>query len=253
LTAAVCTCPREAARLDVLGVPIDLIDETTTLVRLRRFVECGATHVVHHLPADPLVRALDDPSFAATLRAADLNVADGAGVVAATRALGSRALRERVYGPDLMRRALAERDLSHGLMGGTPQILATLAASWSIAFTHAPPVRDVTPAGVAEDVAALGGRPDVLWVGLGTPKQQTWAELARVHDPASAVVTVGAAFDFLSGAKPQAPRVLQRSGLEWAFRLASEPGRLWRRYLIGNPRFVAAVLRQRLRQGSASR
>lgn len=247
MSSTVCTCPRDAGRADVLGVPIDLVDGDGALARLRRYAGCPATHVVHHLSADPLVRALDDAALAGALRAGDLNVADGMSVVFATRVLGPRTLRSRVYGPDLMRRALAEPGLTHGLIGGTPDVLDALARRFPVSAAYAPPMRAlITDADVASDVAALGSLPDVLWVGLGTPKQQVWAELARRLEPARAIVTVGAAFDFLSGAKRQAPGWMQRSGFEWAFRLGAEPRRLWRRYLIGNPRFVAGVVRQRL-------
>jgi N-acetylglucosaminyldiphosphoundecaprenol N-acetyl-beta-D-mannosaminyltransferase len=107
-------------------------------------------------------------------------------------------------------------------------------------------MREVTHAGVEQDLRAIGTDADVLWVGLSTPKQQRWAELARQHRPAKIIATVGAAFDFHAGTKPQAPVWMQRAGLEWTFRLATEPRRLWRRYLIGNPRFVWAVLNQRM-------
>jgi N-acetylglucosaminyldiphosphoundecaprenol N-acetyl-beta-D-mannosaminyltransferase len=90
-------------------------------------------------------------------------------------------------------------------------------------------------------------RPDILWVGLGSPKQDLWMSIHRPLLDVPVMIGVGAAFDFLSGVKPQAPRWMQKSGLEWVFRLASEPRRLWRRYLIGNTVFIYYVCREQFR------
>jgi N-acetylglucosaminyldiphosphoundecaprenol N-acetyl-beta-D-mannosaminyltransferase len=153
---------------------------------------------------------------------------------------------------NVMRWGLVRR-LRHSLVGGSAQTIEELQNNLRrripglrVVGAHSPPVREVTHAGVEQDLRALDADADVLWVGLSTPKQQRWAELARQHHPAKVVATVGAAFDFHAGNKPQAPGWMQRAGLEWTFRLATEPRRLWRRYLIGNPRFVLAVLNQRL-------
>jgi N-acetylglucosaminyldiphosphoundecaprenol N-acetyl-beta-D-mannosaminyltransferase len=163
---------------------------------------------------------------------------------------------ERVYGPDLML-AVCEAGravgLRHYLFGGVEgvaeQLRARLAARFpgvEIVGTFTPPFRDLRPEefGVLQaDVAAK--RPDVIWVGLGTPKQEKfmarhWRELE-----AGVLIGVGAAFDFHSGRMPQAPRWMQRSGLEWLFRLCSEPRRLGPRYLKTNPLFVLRVLAQK--------
>jgi N-acetylglucosaminyldiphosphoundecaprenol N-acetyl-beta-D-mannosaminyltransferase len=116
-----------------------------------------------------------------------------------------------------------------------------------IAGTYFPPFRPLTP---EEDDQVVGmineTSPDVVWVGLGSPKQERWmaAHVGRVEAPT--LIGVGAAFDFLTGRKRQAPRWMQRSGLEWLFRLLTEPRRLWRRYLVNNPLFVLLVLTQAL-------
>src|SRR5439155_24551520 len=122
-----------------------------------------------------------------------------------------------------------ERDLTHALVGGTPQLLETLtrklrsgAPHLRIAGAYAPPFRDVTPEGVAEDLVHLPERADLMWIGLGSPKQHWWADFARRHDPATVIVTVGAAFDFIAGAKAQAPAWVRRASLEWLFRLGME-------------------------------
>src|SRR5690606_12272010 len=159
---------------------------------------------------------------------------------------------DRVYGPDVME-AVFERgdDLTHYLLGGSPDTLAALQASIADRWPHvkivgaeSPPFRSMTADEVAEqdERIRLSGA-DMAWVGLGTPKPD-W-DAARLARSVTAMgLAVGAAFDFLAGVKPQAPAWMQKSGTEWAFRLASEPRRLTKRYLWGNPRFVMATIRR---------
>lgn len=251
-----CTCPSPTSRLRVAGVLIDALSFSEALRRIGDFLNCDGTHVVHHLSADPIVQAMDDPALREALEHSDLNLPDGMGVVWGARASGARRLKRRVYGPELMEAVLQSglgRDLQHAFVGGSPAGLEALKRRLAARFprmrvagAHAPPFREVTPAAVVEDLERLGAESDVLWIGLGTPKQQLWAHYARRFRPARVIATVGAAFDFLAGLKPQAPRWIGERGLEWAFRLATEPRRLWRRYLLGNPRFVWAVARERL-------
>ena len=171
---------------------------------------------------------------------------------------------ERVYGPDLML-ALCKQSLVEGyrhyFYGGADGVAEKLVARLSRQFSGlqiagfwSPPFRPLTP---DEDEALIqrinGAQPDIVWVGLSTPKQEYWMHehLGRVSAPV--MIGVGAAFDFHAGVKRQAPRWMQRSGLEWSFRLLSEPRRLWRRYLINNPLFIWMVLLQALRSGHTSR
>jgi N-acetylglucosaminyldiphosphoundecaprenol N-acetyl-beta-D-mannosaminyltransferase len=114
---------------------------------------------------------------------------------------------------------------------------------------YAPPFRDLTVEEedrIAQDINAA--RPDVVWAGIGVPKQEKWMARMRDRLEAPVLVGVGAAFDFHAGLVPQAPALMQRLGLEWLFRLAQEPRRLWRRYLRYNPRFVTGFVRQYLRE-----
>lgn len=162
---------------------------------------------------------------------------------------------ERVYGPDAMSGVLDTSDASaprHYLLGGSPetlgQLLAAIAVRWpsaQVVGAESPPYRSLSEAEQTQQdarIAASGATH--VWVGLGTPKQD-W-EVARIADSLPVVaLAVGAAFDFLSGSKPQAPVWMQRSGTEWLYRLASEPRRLFKRYLWGNPRFVYAAWRDR--------
>jgi len=159
----------------------------------------------------------------------------------------------RVYGPDLMLQ-LCERSVAEGyrhyLYGGGEGIAQRLSEKLRERFpgirmvgAHSPPFRPLTPEEDEEVVRRINvARPDIVWVGLGTPKQERWMEAHRDRLEASVLIGVGAAFDFHSGAKRQAPRWMQNSGLEWLFRLANEPRRLWRRYLVNNTWFVTLVL-----------
>jgi N-acetylglucosaminyldiphosphoundecaprenol N-acetyl-beta-D-mannosaminyltransferase len=156
----------------------------------------------------------------------------------------------RVYGPELTPRLLARaaaEGVPVGFYGGSPEVidaLRTVAArrwpSLRVAYAYAPPFRELDDAEDDEIVRSIvdsGAR--ILFVGLGCPKQERWMRAHQARLPL-VQIGVGAAFDFLAGTKRQAPALLQRAGLEWAFRLATEPRRLWKRYLRHNPRFVMA-------------
>jgi len=180
--------------------------------------------------------------------AAGLVSTDGMPLVWLCRLKGQRSA-ERVYGPDLML-ALCSRSQAkayrHFLYGASPEVLEALAArlkarypSLKVVGSYAPPYRQLDPLEDAQIVDLIKqANPDVVWVGLSTPKQERWMaeHVERLGVPA--LIGVGAAFDFHSGRKRQAPRWMQRSGLEWLFRLLSEPRRLWRRYLLNIPLFA---------------
>ena len=178
--------------------------------------------------------------------------------------MGSEAARvrnaTRVYGPGLTPRLLAraaDEGVPVGFYGGSPEVIEALRAVASqrwpelqIAYAVSPPFRPLEQAEdeeIVRTIVASGAR--LLFVGLGCPKQERWMHEHRDRLPL-VQLGVGAAFDFLAGTKRQAPAILQRAGLEWLFRLATEPRRLWRRYLRHNPRFVvlfgAQVVRARL-------
>ena len=200
-----------------------------------------------------VMEAFDAPDYQRTVNASELVTSDGVPLVWALRGLGIPGA-ERVYGPDLTPILCARAEalsLPVGFYGGSPDVLDTLLERLTqrfpalrIAFAHSPPFRPLDPdedRQVAEAIAESGVR--ILFVGLGCPKQERW--MAAHRDVLScAMVGVGAAFDFLAGRKRQAPPLLQRAGLEWLFRLATEPRRLWWRYLVHNPRFVFHFARQ---------
>jgi N-acetylglucosaminyldiphosphoundecaprenol N-acetyl-beta-D-mannosaminyltransferase len=162
----------------------------------------------------------------------------------------------RVYGPDLMLRlfgASIEAGWRHFLYGASPATLERLTERLQCRFPgahivgrHSPPYRPTTPEEDAAEVRMIeAAKPDIVWVGLSTPKQERWMATHRplLKTPVL-LIGVGAAFDMHAGTLTQAPRVLQVLGLEWAFRLAMEPRRLWWRYVRNNPAFLLAILCQ---------
>ena len=219
---------------------------------------------VHFANAYTIALADSDPEYGALLaRRGSAAFTDGVPVAW----VGRRAYPEfaetwdRVYGPDVMEAVLDASTVEgprHFLLGGSPETLdelqSVIASRWVDALivgAESPPFRELTAEEfVAQDARIRDSGATIVWVGLGTPKQD-W-EVARLAGSLPVVaMAVGAAFDFLAGVKPQAPLWMQRSGTEWAFRLATEPKRLARRYLWGNPRFLmAAMKRPGLRKGA---
>ena len=196
-----------------------------------------------------IVEAQRDPAFKKTLNSTDLVVPDGMPLVWLGRRAGCH-LPRRVYGPDLMLafcEQTAGRGYRHFFYGGEPGVPERLAESLKCRFpamevcgTFSPPFRPLNE----EEDREIGNMvssaaPDVLWVGLGTPKQERWMREHRDGLNVPVLVSVGAAFDFLSGKRSQAPSWMREHGLEWLFRLVQEPRRLWRRYLVDGLRFVA--------------
>ncbi len=243
----------------LLGMRVDVADYREATERILAMAESGGGMAcvanVHMV-----MEAWDDPRFRAVVNGAELVTSDGMPLVWSLRALGARDA-TRVYGPTLtplLCEEAARRGVPVGFYGGSPGVMAALTQrlaqrcpGLAIAFTHCPPQSEAPPAVDERIVSAIeesGAR--VLFVGLGCPKQERWMAGYRDH-LTCALVGVGAAFDFLAGAKPQAPAWLQRAGLEWLYRLASEPRRLWRRYARNNPRFAVRMLRQIARERGA--
>jgi N-acetylglucosaminyldiphosphoundecaprenol N-acetyl-beta-D-mannosaminyltransferase len=254
----VAAAPDLPATAEVLGVPLALTDYEQTLDWIDDAVASGHRGYVCVAATHTVMATRDDPALRAAVLAADFTVPDGQPLVWALKALGHD-VSDRVYGPDLMEQACAraaqtgQRFYLYG--GRNPGALAQLARSLRLRYPglrivggQAPPFRTLTDAeeeAVAADIKRSGA--DVVWVGLGVPKQEKWMATMRHRVSASVLIGVGAAFDFHAGLIPQAPGWMQRAGLEWLFRLAQEPRRLWRRYLRYNPRFVVGFVRQYLR------
>jgi len=242
--------------VDVLGVPLALVDYDRTLdwveaaaaARQRGYLCVAAVHTV--------MACQEDPELHNAVRGANFTVPDGQPLVWALNLLGHR-LSSRVYGPELMWR-WCERAARTGarcyLHGGRnePEALAGLARRLRLAHPglrvvggstqHFGEYSDEELDALAADINR--SRPDVVWVGLGVPRQEKWMQRMRPRLDAPVLVGVGAAFDFHAGLMRQAPDWMQRSGLEWLYRLSKEPRRLWRRYLRYNPRFVTGFARQ---------
>jgi N-acetylglucosaminyldiphosphoundecaprenol N-acetyl-beta-D-mannosaminyltransferase len=208
---------------------------------------------VHFCSANTVVEASQSDRVRDALLRAELVAPDGVPLVWVGRLQGQHV--ERVCGPDFMLamvdrgRALGYR---HYLYGGAPGVAEKLATRMRQRFPGAdfvgievPPFRALSADEDAAAVAAINrARPDCVWIGLGSPKQDLWVADHRDRLDAAAVLAVGAAFDFHAGTKRRAPLWMQRSGAEWLFRLLTEPRRLWRRYTVVNLQFLALVLRQ---------
>ncbi len=204
-----------------------------------------------------IMTAHDDPEMAKILNEADIATPDGMPVVWALRSFGAKN-QQRVYGPTLMLgicAAAAESGMRVFLYGGHAAALPVLEArlrkqfpGLAIAGSYSPPFRALTP---HEDEQVIGmirdSRADLVFVGIGTPKQEKWMYGHRRRLPGVTLIGVGAAFDFHAGRTSQAPGWMQGSGLEWLFRLVAEPRRLWKRYLLVTPRFLPLWALQKLR------
>ena len=215
------------------------------------------SHCISATGAHGLVEARRNPAFGQVLKAFALNLPDGMPVVWLGRLKGAHDM-ERCYGPDFLRDVLlatANTQVTHFFCGGKDGIARELRSVAESRFgnphcvgTYSPPFHEMRQEewrGLAEAINAA--KPDIVWIGLSTPKQERFAhELSRrvnVHF----IITVGAAFDIHTGHLHQAPRLLQRMGLEWLFRLVMEPRRLWRRYLKIVPLFLVYAVNDLVR------
>lgn len=242
-------------RFDVLGVHISAVNMVGALDAITRWIDDGQRQYVCVTGVHGVMESQRDPQLRLIHNRSGLTTPDGMPMVWAAHWAGLAEV-TRVYGPDLML-AAAERAVERGwsfyLYGaarGVPELVtARLRERYPglrIAGTFSPPFRPLSAeedAEVVEKINASGA--DIVWVGLSTPKQERWmaTHVGRLTVPA--LIGVGAAFDIHAGTLRQAPRWMQRSGLEWLFRLGCEPRRLARRYLVNNPRFVLRVLRER--------
>jgi N-acetylglucosaminyldiphosphoundecaprenol N-acetyl-beta-D-mannosaminyltransferase len=245
-------------QFDVLGVRVAALDPMKGLARVEGWITRGEPGYVCHANVHGVMEARRDAALRAAYAGATLTVADGVPLVWVGRLLGQRAVR-RVYGPDFMLR-LTERAAARGyrvfFYGGAAGVATTLAGRLADRFpglrvvgAESPPFRPLTSdedRAMVERINASGA--DIVWVGLGCPKQERWMAEHRAALTAPVLLGVGAAFDFHSGRVAQAPRWLMPLGLEWLYRLVQEPRRLWRRYLLDNPLFIVLVATQLLRE-----
>jgi N-acetylglucosaminyldiphosphoundecaprenol N-acetyl-beta-D-mannosaminyltransferase len=248
-------------RGNILGVGISAINMKMTLEVIDGWFKRREQHYLIAAPAHCLVDCQRDEALRYIYNNAGMVTPDGMPLVWILKLMGFRGV-DRVCGSDLML-AVCEHGLREGyrhyLYGSTPEVIERLVKrlgerfpSIQIVGAHAPPFPYTAEYDglVVKQINAV--KPDIVWCGLGAAKEEVWTSQHVGKVTAPILIGVGAAFDFHSGTKPQAPRWMQRAGLEWAFRLANEPRRLWRRYLIGNPLFLWLVLLQALNRRTFS-
>lgn len=248
--------PNDRRRVNVLGVGVDAIDLPTAVDRIASAAADGAEGYVCVTGVHGVMEAQRDPALKRTLNSSLVTTPDGMPMVWLGRLAGFRSM-TRVYGPDLMlelcRKSVAT-GASHFLYGGNDGVAEELAAALrrrfpgiNIVGTYTPPFRTLNDAEVADLTNRLDAlAPDFMWIGLSTPKQERFMAEYAGRLKAKVMLGVGAAFDMHSGRAKQAPRWIQRSGLEWLYRLVQEPRRLFRRYARNNPAFVYSVMLQQL-------
>ena len=235
-------------RFDVLGVPVSAVDLDGAVATIEQWVRNGTKTYVCITGVHGVIESGKDFELRDIHRDAGLVTPDGMPLVWCAWSRGLRHVR-RVYGPELMRlitRRAPQNRIRHYYYGGAAGVARDLQAQLEIEVpelitvgSYAPPFRPLSPEEDKTIVASINeAKPDILWVGLSTPKQEGWMKAHRHQLDVPVMIGVGAAFDFLSGRKSQAPLWMQRIGLEWLFRLLTEPRRLWKRYLTIIPVFV---------------
>jgi N-acetylglucosaminyldiphosphoundecaprenol N-acetyl-beta-D-mannosaminyltransferase len=247
------------ARRAIVGTSVSITDYDEVLDAIDVAVAQREPIVICCAPASSLMFARRDPALAEALAGAQIVTPDGMGVVYAARFLGEK-ISDRVYGPDLM-----DAQLARAAAAGTPtfiygghdqaaldQLRATLTErhnGLNIVGGESPPHRPPTAEEAAATIATINdSEAQVVWVGLGSPKQELWMHANRGALRPAVLCGVGAAFDFYIGRVEQAPAWMQKRGLEWLYRVIKDPVRLGKRYLLTLPAFVLAVITQRLRK-----
>ncbi|MBI9048090.1 MAG: WecB/TagA/CpsF family glycosyltransferase [Anaerolineaceae bacterium] len=245
------TFPRE----NILGIAVNAINMQQAIGQIESWVIRKESAYICVTPAHAIMECVNQPELKKIYNESSMTTPDGMAIVWLLKLADHKQI-TRVYGPDLLLQtcsAFVDRDVKHFFYGGAPHVaeklvqkLRAINPQVKIAGSYSPPFRalseeeDATVIKMFKDSGA-----DIIWIGLGSPKQEQW--MANHYNQCNAVmIGVGAAFDFLSGTKKQAPYWIQRSGFEWLFRLFSEPKRLWRRY-IKYPKFIWLVIMQKLK------
>jgi N-acetylglucosaminyldiphosphoundecaprenol N-acetyl-beta-D-mannosaminyltransferase len=227
---------------------------TATLQIMDDWIRNGNRENICLANAYGLVEARRNPALRESYEQAGLLVADGVPVVWAAHWFGGRRV-GRVYGPKLLQAACersAQTGWSHYFYGGAPGVAPLLIKKLSLQFPTlniagwaSPPFRKLTELETQSAIRDINSsRANILWVGTGAPRQEIWMSRHRNEITVPVIAGVGAAFDFLSGLKPEAPNWMQQAGLGWLFRLLTEPRRLWRRYIFGNAEFALLLAKQ---------
>ena len=235
-------------RYDVLGVRVSATNLDLASETISAWIKNKEKQYVCVAPVSTIVECQHDDAYRKIVNDAGMVTPDGMPVVWLGKMQRVPDL-ERTYGPDLLLKLCGlskEREHRHYFYGGNPQsndrlikVLKRRFPGIHIAGTYVPRVLKIKEKETADVIQAINqAKPDILWVGLGSPKQDQWMVDHRDELDVPVIIGVGAAFDFVSGMKKQAPRWMQKAGLEWFFRLCSEPKRLWKRYLVGNTQFL---------------
>lgn len=242
--------PRSSKSFKVMGVRVHAVQIPDVVEQMERWIaRRDACHFIAVTGMHGVSESQRDLNFKRILNEADLVVPDGMPLVWLGKRHG-HPLRRRVYGPELMQTFCREtglryRHFLYGGMSGVPELLSSVLKDHfgtNVVGEYSPPFRALTPQEDREIIDRIHtAKPDVLWVGLSTPKQERWMHEHRLKLRVPVLVGVGAAFDMNSGRAKQAPAWMQENGLEWSFRLFQEPRRLWRRYLINGSQFVFGV------------
>lgn len=238
--------------VSLLGVKISQVSLPMACNRIIEWVSEKHRTYVCVAPVATLVDAKRDEFYRSVVNGAGMVTPDGMPVVWLARMKGCHKI-SRTYGPDLMHEVCQHGQragIKHFFYGSSEDTLKKLTQELKgkypaikIVGSYAPPFFSTVQQEHDEIIARMNAaNADILWVGLGSPKQDLWMHTHRALINASVIIGAGAAFDFVARVKPQAPRWMQRSGLEWLFRLGCEPQRLWKRYLVGNTLFCWYVL-----------
>jgi N-acetylglucosaminyldiphosphoundecaprenol N-acetyl-beta-D-mannosaminyltransferase len=239
-------------KFSVLGVGVNPVQISDVIARMQDWIaQHGECRTIAVTGMHGIMEAHHDRAFKNILNSSTLVVPDGMPLVWLARLKGKQ-LKRRVYGPELMTtfcETSAGKGYRHFLYGGAPGVAEKLAKELAnqfpglvIAGTFSPPFRPVTAEEDEEIIRQISAaQPDVLWVGLSTPKQERWMDAHHKLLNIPVLVGVGAAFDIHSGLKKQAPAWMREHGLEWFYRLVQEPKRLWRRYVLYGSEFVFCV------------
>jgi N-acetylglucosaminyldiphosphoundecaprenol N-acetyl-beta-D-mannosaminyltransferase len=249
-----------SSKVNILGVQIDNVDLAEAMERIAALVRDRRPSLVVTPNVDHLINLQDDAEFREIYRRAALVLTDGVPLLWAARFLGTP-IREKLSGSDIFHdlcRLAAQRGFRVFFMGGREGAAEAAAERMrrahpglQVVGVHSPPFGFESDAseGARIDAILAEARPDVLFLGLGSPKQEKWSARNSERLGIPVTVGVGVTFEYTAGMVRRAPVWMQRVGLEWLFRLCMEPGRLWMRYLVNDPKFFWLVLKQRLRRG----
>ena len=243
-------------KVNILGVGISRTSRPEVLGQFDRYLKDGRFHYVFASNVHTVMTSQADEEYRRIHNEADIALPDGKPLAWAARLLDGGPV-ERITGRELMALVCREGQksgYSHFFYGGRESVLKelcrrlkTACPDLKVAGCYSPPFRRLTAEEDARAVRMMNDcHPDIVWVGLGAPKQEKWIgeHLGQVRAPV--MVAVGAAFDFLAGNAKQAPLWMQKAGLEWLFRLGTDPRRLWRRYVLNNPKFLYLLCCQKL-------